>query len=155
LVSVIEVELDTAPVADPTWGLDPGVKTTLDAEFANAKRATLKKKRWMEKFGEWKHVKHLSAWQQGGAAIWTVEVAEPGAYQVGLTYSGEGRLVWQVAVEGGERIQNELSASSIYHEQPIGWLRFPAPGRYEVAVSCLAGATDAASLTGVSFEKVH
>jgi alpha-L-fucosidase len=154
LVSVIELVLDREPVVDATWGLDPSITTTISAEFATAKGARLKKIRWMEKFGEWKHVKQISNWTAGGVGRWTVEVLEPGDYLVGLTYAGKGRLVWQVAVENGERIRNQLGASSIYGEQSIGWLNFPKPGRYTVNVSCLDGKVKTASLSAISFKRV-
>ena len=99
----------------------------------------------MEKFGEWKHVVQVTEWETGGAATWEVEVLEPGDYQADLTYAGEGRLVWRVAVEGGQAIQNQQNASHNYQRFPIGWLRFPKPGRYKVSVSCLEGNTKTAS----------
>ena len=154
LASVIELELKGAPKADPTWGLDPEIPTHIEAEFATAEGAKLSKKRWMEKFGEWKHVKQVSDWNSGkGVATWTVDVLEPGDYLVELTYAGEGRLVWQVEVEGGERIRNQLSASSIYHAQPLGLLNFPKAGRYNVNVSCLEDDLETASLSAISFQK--
>nr|WP_162024492.1 MULTISPECIES: alpha-L-fucosidase [unclassified Lentimonas] len=156
LASVVEVELEGAPVADPTWGLDPELPTRIEAEFATASGAKLSKERWMEKFGEWKHVKQVSDWNQGkGVATWTVDVLVPGDYLVDLTYTGEGRLVWQVEVEGGERIRNQLSASSIYHAQPVGLLNFPKEGRYQVNVSCLEDAAKSASLSTITFRRAE
>lgn len=155
LASVIEVELAEAAIADSTWGLDPVVPTAIEAEFATAEGAELAKKRWMEKFGEWKHVKQVTAWEDGGVAIWEVDVALPGTYHVDLTFAGEGRLVWQVAIEGGEVIRNQQSASSIYHTKPIGWLDFPEAGRHTVKVSCLEGDLKTASLSGIRFTRVR
>jgi alpha-L-fucosidase len=106
-VSVIELELEGAPEVDNCWGIDPVVQTDILAEFAVVEGAKSEGKRWMEKFGEWKHVVRVTDWKPDGKAIWEVDVLEPGDYQVALTYAGEGRLVWQVAVEGGQAIQNQ------------------------------------------------
>lgn len=38
---------------------------------------------------------------------------------------------------------------------PIGWLRFPKAGRYEVSVMCLEGNLDSASLKSIHFSPVY
>jgi alpha-L-fucosidase len=154
LVSVIELELASAPQADPTWGIDPDIPTEIQAEFATVRGAKRVGKRWMEKFGEWKHVVQVTDWEPQGAATWEVDVLAPGDYQVDLTYAGEGRLVWGVAVEGGQSIQNQQNASHNYQRFPIGWLCFPEPGRYKVSVSCLEGNTETASLKAIRFAPI-
>jgi alpha-L-fucosidase len=154
LVSVIEVALAGAPQADPVWGIDPVFTTEIEAEFATVDKAKQEGKRWMEKFGEWKHVVQVTDWQTEGAATWQVDVLAPGEYQVDLTYAGEGRLVWGVAVDGGQSIQNQQNASHNYQSFPIGWLRFPKPGRYQVSVSCLEGNTKTASLKAIRFTRI-
>lgn len=120
-VSVIQVNLEGKPEVDPCFGLDP--------EVATVTGATKKNKRWMEKFGEWRHTNQVSQWKPGASATWEVDVIQPGDYQVDLTYAGENRLVWSVAVEGGETIQNQQNASHNYQSFPIGWLNFPRPGQ--------------------------
>lgn len=154
LVSIIEVELNGAPEADPCFGLDPEIKTEIRGDFASVKGAKSDLSKWMEKFGEWKHVQRITEWEPGGAATWEVDVVEPGNYQVDLSYAGEGRLVWQVGIEGGETIQNQQNSSHNYQEFPIGWIEFPAPGRYKVSVSCIEGETKTASLKSISFLRV-
>jgi alpha-L-fucosidase len=154
LVSVIELECDGQPEADPVWGIDPNIGTEIPAEFATVVNAEQSEKRWMEKFGEWKRVVRVHDWQTGGKATWQVDVLEPGDYCVHLTYSGEGRLVWGVDVEGGEHIQNQQNSSHNYQEFPIGWLDFPKPGKYQVSVSCLEGDTKNASLKTIRFAPI-
>ncbi len=154
LVSVIEIELADTPQADAVWGIDPTIKTEIQAEFATVGGAKQEGKRWMEKFGEWKHVVQVTDWETNGAATWEVDVLVPGEYQVDLTYAGEGRLVWGVTVEGGETIQNQQNASHNYQRFPIGWLQFPEPGRYQVSVSCLEGNTKTASLKAIRFTPI-
>jgi len=73
---------------------------------------------------------------------------------VDLTYAGENRLVWSVAVEGGETIQNQQNASHNYQSFPIGWLNFPKPGKYKVSVACLDGNFETASLKSISFTAI-
>ncbi len=154
LVSVVQVELQGKPEVDPCFALDPEATTEILSDFANATGATKKNKRWMEKFGEWKHCHQISKWEPGGSATWEVEVLKPGNYKVDLTYAGEGRLVWKVAAEGVESIQNQQNASHIYQSFPIGWLNFPKPGKYKVRVTCLEGNLDTASLKSIAFTAI-
>ncbi len=149
LVSVIEVELDGAPEVDPTFGMDPDVETELLAQFADVTGASIVKDRWMEKFGEWVLVNPVGKWTTAGKAVWDIDVLVPGDYNASLTYAGEGRLVWGVDVVGGEHIQNQQNASHNYQEFPIGWLNFPTPGKYKVAVSCLEGNIETAKLKAI------
>jgi len=152
--SVIELELAGPAQADPTWGIDPEIPTEIQAAFATVRGAEQEGKRWMEKFGEWKHVVQVTDWQTEGAATWEVDVLIAGYYQVDLTYAGEGRLVWGVAVKDGQSIQNQQNASHNYQRFPMGWLQFPEPGRYQVSVSCLEGNTKTASLKAIRFTPI-
>ena len=154
LVSVVTLEFEKAPEVDSCWGLDPETETEILTKFAAVKGAKKAGHRWMEKFGEWKHVTRVANWSKGGTASWEVDVAVAGDYRVGLTYSGEGRLVWGVDIEGGEHIQNQQGASHIYQEFPIGWINFPKPGKYTVSVSALEGNIRAASLKSIHFTGV-
>ena len=151
LISVIEVELTAAPDVDPCFGIDPGMKTEIAAAFSKVQGAKKSENKWMEKFGEWKHLKQVADWETNGAATWEVDVIKPGDYQVGLTYAGHGRLVWKVAVEGGQAIQNQQNSSHNYQGFPIGWLNFPKPGRYKVSVACIEGNLKSASLKAIDF----
>jgi len=151
IVPVIQVDLDGPPEVDPCWGIDPAVETTILAQFAEVVGARKEKKSWMEKFGEWKHLVRVWQWEEGGKASWDVEVLEPGYYNVDLTYSGEGRIVWGVDIEGGADIQNQQNSSHNYQRVPIGWIHFPKAGRYTVGVSCLEGDRAEASLKAIHF----
>ena len=151
LVPVVQVELEAKPEVDPCWGIDPALETTILAQFAQVTDARRETKKWMEKFGEWKHVVHVWQWKPGGKASWEVDVLQPGYYNVDLTYSGTGRIVWGVDVEGGQHIQNEQNSSHNYQTFPIGWIKFPRPGRYSVSVSCLEGDLAEASLKAIHF----
>jgi alpha-L-fucosidase len=155
LVSVIELELEGQPAADPMWGIDPNVGTEIVAEFASVQGAEKSQKRWMEKFGEWKSTVHVHGWTPGGKAVWQVDVLQPGDYLVELSYAGDGRLVWGVDVEGGEHIQNQQNSSHNYQQFPMGWIHFAAPGRYKVGVSCLEGNAETASLASIRFFRVR
>jgi alpha-L-fucosidase len=151
LVSVIEIDLADAPVVDTTFGVDPNKGTEIPAQFAAVEGAEIHQDRWMEKFGEWLCVYPVADWTAGGKAVWEVNILFPGDYHIDLAYAGEGRLVWGVEVIGGGRIQNQQNASHIYQEFPIGWLNFPTPGKYRVAVSCLEGRIESAKLKSIRF----
>ena len=154
MVPVVQVELDGAPEVDPCWGIDPVVETTILAQFAEVSGAKQETKRWMEKFGEWKHIVRVWQWEAGGEASWEVDVLEPGYYNVDLTYNGEGRIVWGVDIEGGRDIQNQQNSSHNYQRFPIGWLHIPKRGRYTVSVSCLEGDLEKASLRAIHLTPV-
>ncbi|MDF7799846.1 alpha-L-fucosidase [Pontiellaceae bacterium B1224] len=155
LVSVIEVELAGTPKVDPTFGIDPDTGTEILAEFAEVEGAEQSEKRWMEKFGEWKRITRVHKWEPDGTATFEVNVLKAGDYNVDLTYAGEGRLVWGIDVVGGEHIQNQQNSSHNYQEFPIGWINFPTPGKYKVAVSCLEGDSELASLKAIRFIPVR
>uniref|UniRef100_UPI003564765F alpha-L-fucosidase n=1 Tax=Pontiella sp. TaxID=2837462 RepID=UPI003564765F len=155
LVSVIEVDLAGEPKVDTTFGLDPEIETEILAEFAEVEGAELERNRWMEKFGEWKAVMHATNWEEGGKAIFEVNVVKPGDYNVSLNYTGESRLVWGVDIKGGEHIQNQQNASHNYQTFPMGWMNFPAPGKYEVSVSLIEGDPKTSCLKAVYFESVE
>jgi alpha-L-fucosidase len=53
---VIALEFAGPPRAEPVLGVHPNCPVTLLMEFAEVTGATKKEIRWMEKFGEWKHV---------------------------------------------------------------------------------------------------
>jgi alpha-L-fucosidase len=153
-VPVVKVELEVKPEVDPCWGIDPSLETTILAQFAHVTGAKQEAKRWMEKFGEWKHVVRVWQWEQDGKASWHVDVLQPGYYNVDLTYSGTGRIVWGVDVEGGHHIQNQQNSSHNYQKFPIGWIKFPEPGKHTVSVSCLEGDLTKASLKAIHFTHV-
>jgi alpha-L-fucosidase len=148
------VELEAEPEVDPCWGLDPSLETTILAQFARVTGAKQEAKRWMEKFGEWKHVVRVWQWEQAGRASWEVDVLKPGYYNVNLTYSGEGRIAWGVDVEEGQHIQNQQNSSHNYQKFPIGWINFPEPGKHTVSVSCVEGDLTEASLKAIHFTRV-
>jgi alpha-L-fucosidase len=148
---VVQVELEAEPRVGVCWGVDPAVETTILAQFAEVTGAEQESKKWMEKFGEWKHVVCVWQWEGGGKASWEVDVLKAGYYSVDLTYSGEGRIVWGVDIEGGPHIQNQQNSSHNYQRFPIGWINFPKPGRYTVCVSCLEGNLAEASLKAIHF----
>ena len=97
-MSVIELTLESEPKIDPVWSLDPNVTTEILAEFSEVKGIEKSEKRWMEKFGAWKGIIHAHGFNAGGKATWEVDVLVPGEYNVDLTYAGEDRLVWGVAI---------------------------------------------------------
>jgi alpha-L-fucosidase len=137
--SVIQVTLSDAPVADQTLGIYPNITSTLLAEFADVTKAEKKELKWMEKFGEWKHLTQAGNWEDGGRAVWTVDVATPGDYQVELTYKGEGRLVWRIETDEGVKLQNQQNSASVYHTYPFGLLSFAKAGKHTLTVSLIAG----------------
>jgi len=153
--TVIELELKSATDVDGTQGVYPNITTTLLAEFAEVTDAEKKSIHWMEKFGEWKHVTQVGQWKPEGKATWTVNVAEAGDYRLELTYKGQGRCVWAIETDEGEKLQNQQAAASVYHTYPIGLLTFRTPGKHTITVSLLDGERDEASLESVRISPVR
>ena len=156
LAAVIELELDGSPQVDSVWGIDPEQPTKISTEFATVSGDAQKaEKRWMEKYGEWKRITEVRNFSADSKASWEVEVLQPGEYNIDLNYAGEGRLVWSVEVEGGQKIRNQQDSSHIYHSFPIGWINFAKPGRYVIHVSLVDGNAEKASLKSIRFSAVR
>ena len=153
--SVIELKLKSAPKVDPTPGVHPNIPTQLLVEFADVAKAEKKELRWMEKFGEWKHMTQAGNWEDGGCAVWTVDVAEPGDYYVDLTYKGEGRLVWRIESSDGAKLQNQQNSASVYHTYPFGLLTFAKAGKHTLTVSLIDGDRAKASLSDIRIRPVE
>ncbi len=147
--SVIEVRLSGPPAVDQTLGIHPNITSTMLVEFADVAQAEKKELRWMEKFGEWKHMTQVGNWEESGRAVWNVDVAEPGDYQVELTYRGEGRIVWRIETDEGTRLQNQQNSASVYHTYPFGRLVFAKPGKHTLTVSLVDGDRAQASLSAL------
>lgn len=146
---VIQVTVSGKPEVDQTLGVYPNLTSTLLVEFAEVEQAERKRIRWMEKFGEWKHMTQVGQWQDGGKAVWTVDVAEPGDYMVELTYKGEGRMVWRIETDEGVMVQNQQNSATVYHTYPFGRLVFERPGKHTLSVSLIDGDREKASLSAM------
>ncbi len=87
--SVVVLELDAPLVAqNPRPSLLSGWPLRMDAANAERSGCRLRKRSWMEKFGDWKHAECLEEWEvPGGEARWTFDVPEAGAFYLDLEYS--------------------------------------------------------------------
>lgn len=153
--TVVQVVLNGAPEVDKTFAVYPNVDTKMLVEFADVSGATKKEIKWMEKFGEWKHVNQVSSWSDKGAATWEVDVKEPGDYHVELSYKGEGRLSWRIDTDEGDMLQNNQNSSHVYHEYPMGQLTFNEAGKRKISVSLVDGDPEKASLLSVRVCPIH
>lgn len=155
LISVIEVELEGEPKVDKTVGVDPVFSTVIPVDMAIAENCEILEKKWMEKFGEWKHIQQAENWDLDSKVTWEVDVKEPGYYQVDLNYAGEGRMVWRIESSEGGIIQNEQNSSHIYNFFPIGHLSFNKPGKHIISVSFVNGVIKTASLKTIKLTPVR
>ena len=146
LISIIEVELDGRPEVDTSSSLDPIFATVLPVDFATAEGVAISEKRWMEKFGEWKHIEQAQDWTDKGKVTWKVVVKEPGYYQTELNYAGSGRLVWNITSDEGNVVQNQQNSSEVYNYYEMGLLKFERPGEHTITVSLVDGNRKGASL---------
>ena len=156
-VSVIEVELDLDAFkadVETTLGVYPNIETTLLAEFADVTNAEKKEIRWMEKFGEWKHVNQISKWGDQGKAQWTVEVFKPGYYYLDLIYKGEERLVWKTITDEEVMVQNQQAATEKYQQYSMGILEFKTVGKHTISVSLADGNPENSSLKSVVIKPI-
>ncbi|SDM04175.1 alpha-L-fucosidase [Kriegella aquimaris] len=145
-VSVIEVALVGKPHVAVSNSIDPVFATVLPVDFATAKGAKIMEKKWMEKFGEWKHIEQAQDWEDEGNVTWVIEVMEPGYYQTELNYAGEGRLVWNITSDEGVVVQNQQNSSAVYSYYEMGLLKFEKPGKHTITVSLVDGNRKGASL---------
>ena len=158
LASVIELTLaENAENADvaTNHGISPNTATKLLNVFAEVHDAERKKIKWMEKFGEWKHVTQISNWEDSGKAVWTVDVFEPGYYYVGLRHKGKGKLVWRIVSDEGVTVQNQQPATEKYQYYPMGIIEFKTPGTHTVTVSLVVGDRETSSLDWVLITPVE
>jgi len=153
-VSVIKMEIEGEPDIHTTPALDPDISTEITTHFADTFNCSIQNKRWMEKFGEWKKVQNIHQWKPGSKATWTVNVLEPGDYEVYLTYAGSGRLVWSIESDEGVKIQNEQNSSHIFNSYPMGWINFKTPGNHRVSVSLIEGDPVMSELAAIKFTPV-
>ncbi|MCF8713825.1 alpha-L-fucosidase [Joostella atrarenae] len=156
LINVVTLEVKGQIKVDDKLVVDPVYKTELPVEIANENNVTIEGKRWMEKFGEWKHVTQAHNWIKKESYIsWEVNVNQPGYYQTELRYAGNGRMVWKIESSHGEVVQNEQGSSSIYTNFPMGWIKFDKAGVYELKVRLMEGDTSSASLEGLYLEPIE
>lgn len=150
--SVIEVTLDVeAENADVkgNLGIYPNIESELLVEFSEVFSAEKMEVKWMEKFGEWKHVNQISKWEENSKAEWTVEVFEPGYYYLDLNYKGEGRLVWKTTTDEGIMLQNQQAATEKYQQYNMGIIEFQTAGEHTISVSLVEGNPETSSLKSV------
>ena len=154
LISVIEVTLKGEPEVNETMGIDPIFPTIIPVDMGVAEGCSIKEKKWMEKFGEWKHIEQAQDWTPSARVTWEVDVMEAGYYQVDLNYAGHDRMVWRVETEEGYRVQNQQNSSHIYSFFQMGLLKFDKPGRHKVNVSFVEGEFEKASLKQIRFTPI-
>ncbi|WP_417443470.1 alpha-L-fucosidase [Joostella sp.] len=156
LINVVVLEVKGQIKVDDKLVVDPVYKTELPVEIASENNVTIEGKRWMEKFGEWKHVTQAHNWIEKESYIsWEVNVNQPGYYQTELRYAGNGRMVWKIESSHGEVVQNEQGSSSIYTNFPMGWIKFDEAGVYELKVRLIEGDTSSASLEGLYLQPIE
>jgi len=154
-ISVIELELAGAPEVDPTLAIDPNTSLELSTHFAEAINCNKQKKKWMEKFGEWKHIMQVDQWEKDGLVSWEIDVFEPGYYKIELKYAGTQRCVWRVSSGEDEFIQNQQNASHVYHIYDMGWLKIKKAGKHQISVSLVEGDFEKTSLESLKIYKVR
>jgi alpha-L-fucosidase len=153
-VSVIEMGIKGEPDVDQHNALDPELTSEITTHFADTVNCRTQRKRWMEKFGEWKLVHNIYQWEPGSKAVWEVNVIEPGDYLVELTYAGSGRLVWSVESDEGCKLQNQQNSSHIFSSYPMGWMSFKTPGLHKVSVSLVDGDPILSELAAIKFTAI-
>lgn len=151
LVSVIEIEVEGLLEVDRSLSIDPLYSTAIPVASAKAEACQISEKKWMEKFGEWKHIVQVQDWNTNSKVSWEVEVMEPGYYQIDLNYAGNGRLVWRIENEEGELVQNQQNSSAVYKYFEMGLLKFSTAGKHKVSVSFIEGDAAALSLKEIKF----
>jgi alpha-L-fucosidase len=95
---------------DPVRCLMPGLANAFEPPTAVFKgKAAMKKRSWMQEFGNWKHQQRIEGWNEpADAAEWPVRVVAPGMYRVSLVYSRPG--------QSGRQGRIDLGAQTLWFE---------------------------------------
>ncbi|MEP3838628.1 MAG: alpha-L-fucosidase [Algibacter sp.] len=160
LISIIEVETniingDEIIAEDTALGIYPNTETELITEFGTVSNATQENKRWMEKFGEWKHANQVGNWEENGQITWTIDVKEAGYYYLDLAYKGTNRLVWKTTTGEGIMVQNQQAATEKYVFYNMGILEFKTPGKHTLTTTLVEGDRDTASLKSIALRPIN
>ncbi len=150
--SVIELKLEVEAknaIVNSDLAIYPNIPSVLLAEFAGVTLADKKEVKWMEKFGEWKHINQISGWVKNSKAVWTVNVNTPGYYYVNLRYKGVGKLVWRTVTDENIMVQNQQAATEKYQTYPMGIIEFKTSGTHTIAVNLEEGSPTTSSLESV------
>lgn len=154
LATLIELEFASAPEISPVLGVLPNCTSILRPEFSECSGVSKQNDRWMEKFGEWKHIVSLGDWKSDNAVKWNVEVARPGRYQLIIRHRGAGKAVWEIKTDEGDTLLNQIGAGSRYHEEVLGQLQFFKPGKHAISLALREGERDAMKLELVKLTPV-
>lgn len=107
LIPVVIVELKDAPSASRDQYVLGGFKQTLETATAELSGAELKEVKWMEKFGDWKHVDSVVGWETTDAsATWTFKVVEPVSFYLDVEYTAgveEDNSEWELRINDETR----------------------------------------------------
>ena len=140
--SVIELTLDGEIEVDGTLAADPSGITVLPVEFASVENCSIQRSGWMEKFGEWK-TRNVAQDLNGESTVtWTVEIKEPGVYNIDLEYLGlapDGWVEWRMSIDGQEAVVNEHDATRAYAWYPLGWAKIDSPGVHTFSLRATDG----------------
>jgi len=154
VIEIVLAEKVESVNVDKTLGVYPNLEIELLAEFAEVVNAEKKNVRWMEKFGEWKHVNQISKWDNNSTANWEIDVFEPGYYYLDLCYRGKDKVVWKTTTDEGVMIQNQQAATEKYQSYPIGIVEFKTVGKHKISVSLVEGDTEMSSLKSVIIKPI-
>ncbi|MDW5290147.1 alpha-L-fucosidase [Formosa sp. PL04] len=158
VISVIDLKLNSPASelkVDVPLGIYPNVENNLLVEFGEVTNAEADTVKWMEKFGEWKHVFQVSNWEDNGSVSWTVNVQKPGYYYLDLEYKGEDRLVWKTTTDEGIMVQNQQAATEKYIHYNMGILEFKTAGEHTITVSLVEGDPKTSSLRSLILKPVN
>jgi alpha-L-fucosidase len=91
LIPIVKLTLDApASVTSQATQVDGLTPVTLLSQMATTSDCKHYDRRWMEKFGEWKHDYFIAKWTSNdAAATWDINVLEAGEYLVSIEYSCE------------------------------------------------------------------
>ena len=155
-ISVVELTLaNDRYTVDKTTGIVPNHKNILHVEHSDVSKVEKKEIKWMEKFGEWKHVNQAGNWESEGVVSWKINIKNPGLYHLGLSFKGDGRLVWRVQTEDGGFVQNQHESTTKYALYDMGMIEFKKPGTNTISVSLVEGDSKSASLNSIELTSIE
>jgi len=154
VASVIEMTVEGPVDVVRKNYVDPQSVTTLPVLLADIRNAELRKSQWMEAFGEWKFKDNVYKITGDTRLTWTVDVKEPGFYEIASEYTGSGSYELAVEIDGKDAVRFSLTSGNRYEWFPIGWARVTESGPHEITLKVLGGDFENLSISSLSLTPV-
>ena len=148
LIPVITLELSAPIDASRELYVLNGCHNILEMGMAKLKGCEIKAVKWMEKFGDWKHMECVGDWKAGESSVtWNFNTVAPGSFYLDVEYTcpadddysewgitcGDTRLTFPL-IDTGERATRKAFGGALprFRTTRVGIIDFPKPGAQQL-----------------------